>query len=224
MVSTVKPFEMLMGKILGIALVAAVQVLVWGVLIVLFSAVIMPALMPENILDSVHQVQAGADVASLATQQDLSPEMLTAMASLLDTGHLAMIIGTVLLYLVGGFLLYASLYAAIGASVDQAQDAQQLTTIITLPIIVAFVVTMMVMKDPNSPIVFWCSMIPFTSPIVMVARVPSGIPAWEIATSLALLYATFTLCVWGAAKIYKIGIFMHGAKPTIKDLWRWLKY
>ena len=224
MVSTVKPFEMLMGKILGIALVAAVQVLVWGVLIVLFSAVIMPALMPENILDSVHQVQAGADVSALAMQQDVSPEMLTAMASLLDTGHLAMIIGTVLLYLVGGFLLFASLYAAIGASVDQAQDAQQLTTIVTLPIIAAFIVTMMVMKDPNSPIVFWCSMIPFTSPIVMVARIPSGIPAWEIATSLVLLYATFTLCVWGAAKIYKIGIFMHGAKPTLRDLWRWLKY
>ena len=224
MVSTVKPFEMLMGKIFGIALVAAVQVLVWGVLIVLFSAVIMPALMPENILDSVHQVQAGADVSALAMQQDVSPEMLTAMASLLDTGHLAMIIGTVLLYLVGGFLLFASLYAAVGASVDQAQDAQQLTTIITLPIIVAFVVTMMVMKDPNSPLVFWCSMIPFTSPIVMVARIPSGIPAWEIATSLVLLYATFTICVWGAAKIYKIGIFMHGAKPTIRDMWRWLKY
>ena len=224
MVSTVKPFEMLMGKILGIALVAAVQVLVWGVLIVLFSAVIMPALMPENILDSVQQVQAGADVSALAMQQDVSPEMLTAMSSLLDTGHIATIIGLVLLYIIGGFLLYASLYAAVGASVDQAQDAQQLTTIITLPIIVAFVVTMMVMKDPNSPIVFWCSMIPFTSPIVMVARIPSGIPAWEIATSLALLYVTFTLCVWGAGKIYKIGIFMHGAKPTLRDLWRWLKY
>ena len=224
MVSTVKPFEMLMGKILGIALVAAVQVLVWGVLIVLFSAVIMPALMPENVLESVQQVQAGADVTALAIQQELSPEMLTAMASLLDTGHLAMIIGTVLLYLVGGFLLFASLYAAIGASVDQAQDAQQLTTIITLPIIVAFVVTMMVMKDPNSPLVFWCSMIPFTSPIVMVARIPSGIPTWEIVTSLLLLYATFTICVWGAAKIYKIGIFMHGTKPTLRDLWRWLKY
>ena len=224
MVSTVKPFEMLMGKILGIALVAAVQVLVWGVLIVLFSAVIMPALMPENILESVHQVQAGADITALASQQELSPEMLTAMASLLDTGHLATIIGTVLLFLVGGFLLYSSLYAAIGASVDQAQDAQQLTTIITLPIIVAFVVTTMVIKDPNSPLVFWCSMIPFTSPIVMVARIPSGIPVWEIATSLLLLYATFTLCVWGAAKIYKIGIFMHGTKPTLRDLWRWLKY
>ena len=224
MVSTVKPFEMLMGKILGIALVAATQILVWGVLLVLFSAVVMPALMPDNLLDSIQQVQAGADVSTLAAQQDVAPELLTAMASVLDTGHIAMVIALVLLFTIGGFLLYASLYAAVGASVDQAQDAQQLTMMITLPIIVAFVVTMMIMKDPNSPIVYWCSLIPFTSPIVMVARIPSGIPAWEIGLSLVLLYATFTLCVWGAAKIYKIGIFMHGAKPTLKDLLRWLKY
>ena len=224
MVSTVKPFEMLMGKILGVALVAAVQIAVWGLLLVLCSAVIMPAFMPENILDSVHQAQAGADVAALAMQQNIEPEMLTALSSLLDTGHIAMIISLVLFFTMGGFLLYASLYAAVGASVDQAQDAQQLTTPITIPIIVAFVVTMMIMKDPNSPVVFWCSMIPFTSPVVMVARIPSGIPAWEIATSLALLYATFVICVWGAAKIYKIGIFMHGSKPSLRDLWRWLKY
>ena len=224
MVSTVKPFEMLMGKILGVALVAAVQIAVWGVLLVLCSAVIMPAFMPENLLESVHQVQAGSDIVTLATQQDLEPELLTALSALLDTGRSATIIALVLLFTIGGFLLYASLYAAVGASVDQAQDAQQLTMPITIPIIVAFVVTMMIMKDPNSPIVFWCSMIPFTSPIVMVARIPSGIPTWEIATSLGLLYATFTLCVWGAAKIYKIGIFMHGAKPTLRDLWRWLKY
>ena len=94
---------------------------------------------------------------------------------------------------------------------------------VTLPIILAFVVMMVVMKDPNSPLVFWASMIPFTSPIVMVARIPSDIPAWEIAVSLVVLYITFTLCVWGAAKIYKIGIFMHGTKPKLKDLWRWLK-
>lgn len=224
MVSTVKPFEMLMGKILGIALVAATQILVWGVLLVLFSAIVMPALMPDNLLESIQQVQAGAEASMLAAQQDIAPEMLTAMASILDTGHIAMVIAMVLLFTIGGFLLYASLYAAVGASVDQAQDAQQLTTVITLPIIVAFVVTMIIMKDPNSPIVYWCSLIPFTSPIVMVARIPSGIPAWEIALSLILLYATFTLCVWGAAKIYKIGIFMHGAKPTFRDLWRWLKY
>ncbi len=224
MVSTVKPFEMLMGKILGVALVAAVQIAVWGVLLVLCSAVIMPAFMPDNILDSVHQVQGGAEVATLAMQQGLEPEMLTALSSLLDTGHIATIVVLVLLFTMGGFLLYASLYAAVGASVDQAQDAQQLTAPITIPIIVAFVVTMMIMKDPNSPMVFWCSMIPFTSPVVMVARIPSGIPAWEVATSLALLYVTFVFCVWGAAKIYKIGIFMHGSKPTLRDLWRWLKY
>jgi ABC-2 type transport system permease protein len=215
---------MLMGKIFGIALVAATQILVWGVLLVLFSAVIMPTMMPENIMESVQQVQAGADASALALQQDIAPEMLTAMASILDTGHIAMVVAMVLLFTIGGFLLYASLYAAIGASVDQAQDAQQLTTIVTLPIIVSFVVTMMIMKDPNSPIIFWCSLIPFTAPIVMVARIPSGIPTWEIATSLVLLYATFVVCVWGAAKIYKIGIFMHGAKPKLKDLWRWLKY
>ena len=224
MVSTVRPFEMLMGKILGIALVAATQILVWGLLLVLFSAFVMPAIMPENMIESVQQVQAGADISALAMQQNIAPEQLTAMASLLDTGNIAMILGAMLLYTVGGFLLYASLYAAVGASVDQAQDAQQFTMIITLPIILSFIIMMMVVKDPNSPIVFWSSLIPFTAPIVMVARIPSGVPMWEIVTSLVLLYTTFVICVWGAAKIYKIGIFMHGSKPKLKDLWRWLRY
>ena len=224
MVSTVKPFEMLMGKVLGVAAVAATQVVVWGVLIMLFSGVILPLMIPQDLLAGVTQIQAGGDVASLATQSDISPEMLTAMASLLDTGSLATMICVVLLFFVGGFLLYASLYAAIGSSVDQAQDAQQLTIPVTLPIIAAFIVIMLIMKDPNSPIVFWCSMIPFTSPIVMVARIPSGIPAWEVATSLALLYITFVASIWVAAKIYRVGIFMHGTKPSFKELWRWLKY
>ena len=168
--------------------------------------------------------QSGVDVSALAAQQDIDPELLTAMATMLDTGNIALAVGVTLLFAVGGFLLYASLYAAIGASVDQAQDAQQLTMVITMPIIISFIVTMLIIKDPNSPVVFWCSLIPFTSPIVMVARIPSGVPAWEIATSLALLYAMFVVCVWGAAKIYRIGIFMHGAKPTFKDLMRWLRY
>ena len=223
MVSTVKPFEMLMGKILGVALVAALQVAVWGVLIMLFSAAILPAIMPENMMASVEAVQSGADISALATQQDIDPEMLTAMASLLDTGHLAMIVGVVLLFLVGGFLLYASLYAAIGASVDQAQDAQQLTSVVTLPIILAFVVMMVVMKDPNSPLVFWASMIPFTSPIVMVARIPSDIPAWEIVVSLVVLFVSFILTTWLASKIYRVGIFMHGKRPSWVELWKWLK-
>ena len=224
LVSTVKPFEMLMGKILGVACVAALQIAVWGVLLVMLSAVILPLMIPTELLAGVQQIKAGADLAILALQHGFQPELLAALSTVLDTGHIATIFAMVLLFTIGGFLLYASLYAAVGASVDQAQDAQPLTMPITIPIIVAFVVTMMIMKDPNSPVVFWCSMIPFTSPIVMVARIPSGIPTWEIVTSLVLLYATFTLCVWGAAKIYRIGIFMHGAKPTLRDLWRWLKY
>lgn len=224
MVSSVRPFDMLMGKIVGVALVAATQILVWGVLLVLFSVVILPMLMPESLAQGIALAQSGVDVSALAAQQDIDPELLTAMATMLDTGNIALAVGVTLLFAVGGFLLYASLYAAIGASVDQAQDAQQLTMVITMPIIISFIVTMLIIKDPNSPIVFWCSLIPFTSPIVMVARIPSGVPAWEIATSLALLYAMFVVCVWGAAKIYRIGIFMHGAKPTFKDLMRWLRY
>ncbi len=228
MVSTVRPFDMMMGKILGVAAVAATQVAVWGVLILVLTSLALPAVMPDDVLAGVQAVQGGADVAALTAQggmaADLNPEMLSALASVTDTGYLAMIVGSLMLFLVGGFLLYAAMYAAVGASVDEAQDAQQLTIPITAPIIIAFIVLMMIMHDPNSPVVVWCSMIPFTSPIVMVARIPAGIPAWEIALSLVLLYATFGVVVWMAGKIYRVGIFMHGKKPTFKELWRWMRY
>lgn len=225
MVSTVRPFEMMMGKILGVAAVGATQILIWGVLMVFTSAVLMPMIMPDNVLESVTAIQTGAgDTAAIAQAADIDPELITAMSSVLNTGYIGMIFGTLLLFMVGGFLLYSAMFAAVGASVDSPQDAQQLTTPITIPIIIALVVMMLVMNDPNSPIAFWCSMIPFTSPIVMMARIPSGIPTWEIVVSLVLLYATFAAMVWVAGKIYKVGIFMHGKKPSFKDLWRWIKY
>lgn len=225
MVSTVRPFDMMMGKILGVASVAATQILIWGAVMVLASTVLIPMMMPDNILESVEAIQAGgADTASIAQAADIDPEMITAMSSVLNVGYIGMIFGTLLLFMVGGFLLYSAMFAAVGASVDSPQDAQQLTTPITIPIIIALVVMMLVMNDPNSPVAFWCSMIPFTSPIVMMARIPSGIPTWEIVVSLVLLYATFAATVWLAGKIYKVGIFMHGKKPSFKDLWRWVKY
>ncbi len=223
LVSTVRPFDMMMGKILGVAAVAATQILVWGVLIIAMSAFVIPALIPDDIMASVEALQAGADVTAMAAN-GVDTGMITAMASVLDTGYIAKIVGLLLLFMVGGFLLYAAMYAAVGASVDEAQDAQQLTTPITIPIIFAFIILTMVMNDPNSPLVVWCSMIPFTSPIVMMGRVPSGIPTWEIVLSLVLLYATFVFMVWIAGKIYRVGIFMHGKKPSFKDLYRWLKY
>lgn len=222
LVSTVKPFDMMMGKILGVALVAITQIAAWGVLMVLTSGVVMPMLISEDVMTSVTAIQAGADMATLP-MADVDAELVTAMASILDTAYIAEIVSLLLLFMVGGFLLYAAMYAAVGASVDQVQDAQQLMLPITIPIIVAFITTTMVMNDPNSPLVVWLSMIPFTSPIVMMARIPSGIATWEIVLSAVLLYATFVVMVWLAGKIYRVGIFMHGRKPSFKDLWRWIK-
>ena len=223
LVSTVRPFDMMMGKILGVAAVAATQIAVWGVLIIAMSAFVIPALIPDDIMASVEAVQSGADMTALAAS-GVDTGMVTAMASMMDTGYIAQIVVLLLLFMIGGFLLYAAMYAAVGASVDEAQDAQQLTTPITIPIIFAFIILTMVMNDPNSPLIVWCSMIPFTSPIVMMGRIPSGIPTWEIVLSLVLLYTTFVFMVWIAGKIYRVGIFMHGKKPSFKDLYRWMKY
>ena len=223
LVSTVKPFDMMMGKILGVAAVAATQIVIWGVLIVAISALLIPAIMPDDILASVEAVKGGADVMTMASS-GVDIETVTAMASITNTGYIAELISLLFVFMIGGFLLYAAMYAAVGASVDSLQDAQQLTTPITLPIIIAFIILTIVMNDPSSPLVVWCSMIPFTSPIVMIGRIPSGIPTWEIVTSIVLLYSTFIVMVWLAGKIYRIGIFMHGKKPTLKDLYKWLKY
>ena len=126
--------------------------------------------------------------------------------------------------MIGGFLLYAALFAAIGSAVDTPQDAQQLQTPVTIPIILSIMVMLSVINDPTSSLAFWFSMIPLTSPIVMMARIPYDIPTWEIFLSLGILLATFILVVWCAGKIYRVGILMHGNKPSLKELWKWMRY
>ena len=222
LVSTVRPFDMMMGKILGVASVALTQIAIWGVLLIVISAAVIPAVMPDDILAGVEAVRAGADAAAMVPDMDI--EAIAALSSIMDTGYISQIVLLLLLFMMGGFLLYAAMYAAIGASVDQVQDAQQLTTPVMIPIIFAFIILTMVMNDPNCSLVVWCSMIPFTAPIVMMGRIPSGIPTWEIVTSLVLLYATFIVMVWLAGKIYRVGIFMHGKKPTFKELYKWIRY
>jgi ABC-2 type transport system permease protein len=221
MVSSVKPFELMMGKILGIATVAAVQILIWGVLIVGTSAIAMPALVPADVMQSVEAMQAGTlDLA----QEGVDLQMLNAISTATDVQYMTTIFIWLLLYTVGGYLLYSAIFAAIGSSADSVQDAQQLQTPVMLPIIISIFVMMTIFNDPNSPIAVWCSYIPFTSPIVMMARIPSGIPTWEILLSLGILYASFVAMVWLAAKIYRVGIFMYGKKPTFKELWKWVRY
>ena len=213
MVTSCTPFELMMGKILGIAVVAALQIVIWAVLIIGASAFIMPLVM------------GGADAtAAMAAAQNLpDSETMSLITKFTNVSYLAGLFIELLLYIVGGFLFYASMYAAIGSAVDTPQDAAQFNGIIMMPVIVAIMVMMSVMNDPNSDLVFWCSMIPFTSPIVMMARIPFGIPTWQVAVSLVVLFISFMAMTWLAARIFRVGVFMHGKKPTWKDLGAWIK-
>ncbi|MBR4843462.1 MAG: ABC transporter permease [Alistipes sp.] len=205
MVTSSTPFQLMMGKILGIAAVAVTQIAIWAILVLSTSKFLLPTLMPTDL--------AATNDAMLST----------VMGTLGDAGYLATIFTYMLFFILGGFLLYASLYAAAGSAVDSVQDGQQYNTIIMMPIIVSMIVMMSVFNDPNSPLAVWCSIIPFTSPIVMMARIPFGIATWEIITSLAALYLTFALTTWLAAKIFRVGILMHGKRPTWLELWQWIK-
>lgn len=205
MVTSCSPFQLMMGKILGIATVALTQIAIWAVLVIAASKFLIPALFSTDIAATSDMMLQGV------------------MGTLGDTGYITKLFVYLALFILGGFLLYASLYAAAGSAVDSVQDGQQFNTIIMMPIILAIIVMMSVFNDPNSPIAFWASMIPFTSPIVMIARIPFGIPTWEIATSLVVLYLSFVLTTWLSAKIYRIGIFMHGKRPSWSELAKWIK-
>lgn len=222
MVSSVRPFELMLGKILGIASVAVVQVLLWGVLITAVGALAMPHLMPEDMMASAEAIRQGMPDA--ASMSGMDPEMLQAVAVMTDTGYIVKIFVCLLLFVFGGYLLYSAMFAAVGSAVDNIQDASQLQMPITLPIILALLMMLAVIQDPNSQLAFWFSMIPFTSPVVMMARIPYDIPLWEIVLSLVLLYASFVGMVWFAGKIYRVGIFMYGKKPTLKELFKWVRY
>ena len=224
LVTSARPFQLMLGKILGIAGVAVVQFFIWGVLIFgvgsIGSTILMPEIFTGEQIAQISELQAGTLDSST-----IDPEVLSDMqlfATFTDFGYLAMIFTYLILFLGGGYLLYSALFAAVGASVDNVMDAGQLTTPIMLPIILSLTVMLAVMKDPNSSLAFWFSMIPLTSPIVMMARIPAGIPLWEPILSLVILYLTILGAVWMAAKIYRVGNLMHGKNPTLKELWRWV--
>lgn len=221
MVSSVKPLQLMLGKILGIGLVAVVQVVIWGILVCCVSAFVLPLLIPEGLADQMALMNAGGFDASTST---FDPDMIKALSLFSSVGYIAKLFVYILFFLVGGFLFYASIFAAIGSAVDNAQDASQLQTFATLPIILALMVALTIGKDPNTPIALWTSFIPFTSPMVMLARVPFDIPSWQIWVSIVVLFASFVVMAWIAAKIYRVGIFMYGKKPTVKDLIRWARY
>lgn len=200
-VSSVKPNALMMGKIVGIGLVAVAQILIWGIILTACSIWLMP------LVSGAAQGAGGFDLGVLG-----SP------------AYILELFGYITLFLIGGYLFYSSIYAAVGSAVDNIQDASQLVSIAVIPIIIGMVVSMSVVQNPASSLAVWTSMIPFTSPMVMMARIPFGIPAWQIWTSLALLYASFAGMVWLSAKIYRVGIFMYGKKPSFSELIRWARY
>ena len=220
LVSSVSPFQLMMGKILGVASVAVTQIAIWGVLVCGIGAVVLPALMPEDVMQTVEAVQMGQ---MTSVEADIDADLLSAVSLATDVGGLVMMFVWLLLFLVGGFLFYSAMFAAVGSAVDSIQDANQLQTPITVPIILALILAMSVFNDPNSTLAFWGSIIPFTSPVVMMARVPFGIPTWQIVLSLVLLYASVVAMAWAAGKIYRVGIFMHGKKPSFKELMSWIR-
>ena len=220
MVSSIKPGQLMMGKILGIGFVALTQVLIWAALMISMSAFVMPALMPADIMADVSAMNSGAGSAALSTDV----ELLQALSIIGDVGYIISLFTYLTLFLIGGFLFYAALYAAIGSAVDNIQDAGQLQSIVVVPIILGLVLSMSVVADPNSTLATVLSMIPFTSPMTMMTRVPFGIPTWETILSLVILYGSFIFMVWVSAKIYRVGIFMYGKKPNIKEHIKLNKY
>ena len=214
-VSSVRPFELMLGKILGIASVALVQFLIWVALILALGTAALHLLTPDALI-------RGATVPGVVPQMDAGT--LAAIRPVTDGGFLLKLFGGFLIYFVGGYLLSAAIFAAVGSAVDNVQDAQQLQMPATIPLVFAIVVMFTTMQNPNGTLSVWCSIIPFTSPIVMMARIPYGVPAWQLALSVALLYGSFLSMVWVAGKIYRVGIFMYGKKPGFAELYKWIKY
>ena len=238
LVSSVRATELMFGKIIGVALVALTQFLLWIVLTGLIVGIIGGVVGMDRIMGGMDQSQiqqmqemsmgAGAGTVDLQALTDTTavaegPTGMQAVMGTIGSLNFAQIGISFLLFFIFGYLLYASLFAAIGSAVENEADTQQLQIPVTIPLLVGFFVAFYAFRSPESQLVWWFSMIPFTSPIVMLARLPFGVPTWELALSIGLLVLTFVACAWASAKIYKVGILMYGKKSTFKDLWKWLK-
>lgn len=222
-VSSVKPFQLMMGKIIGIAMVGLTQFLLWIVLILVLGLVFTFALgIPMN--ETVNMM-GGNNMTAMTNMQNMniSNDILDNL-QVFQSIPWGKIILWFILYFIAGYLLYASLFAAVGGAIDNSDDVQQFTLPLTMPILFGLYAGIYGAMNPDGPLAIWCSFIPFTSPVVMMVRLPFGVPLWELLVSYGILVLTFLVCVKMAAKIYRTGILMYGKKITYKDLWKWLKY
>lgn len=229
-ISSVKPFELMMGKILGVGAVGLTQFALW-IFLTLAISTVAPSLMPRQQMTEMVKEQVQTQVGDKAKIDAKKIEKSTGsvVTRLLDqvkSMNLGLIIGCFLFYFFCGYIFYASIYAAIGSAVDNETDTQQFMFPVMVPLMASYLFSVMAVQlGADSPIAFWASMVPFSSPIVMMVRVTmGGVPAWEIALSMALLIGGIVFMVWLAARIYRVGILMYGKKPSWKEIWKWMTY
>lgn len=219
-ISSVKPYQLMLGKIIGVGLVGLTQFVLWIVLTIGLTQVT-GKFYASKAKAAVELSQGNASVVMNKAMQD-SP--MGEVTKVLESTNIPLILLSFLFYFFVGYLLYSSLFAAIGSAVESPNEAQQFTFIVMIPIILSFLLAQYTMQDPDSKIAFWASMIPFTSPINMMVRLPYGVPVWELAVSMALLVLGFLACSWLSARIYRVGILMYGKKVTWRELAKWLFY
>jgi ABC-2 type transport system permease protein len=219
-ISSVKPFQLMVGKITGIALVGLTQFLLWIVLGTAISTVAIGMLKSTSGADQEQVTEALKESPALEQRANM-PEKVMAAFNTLDV---PLLLGSFLFYFLGGYLIYSALFAAVGAAADSETDTQQFMFPITIPLILSFVLAQYVIQNPDGPLAFWLSMIPLTSPIIMMVRIPFSPPAWEVALSMTLVVLGFLLITWIAARIYRVGILMYGKKVNYRELAKWVFY
>lgn len=220
-ISSVKPFQLMMGKIVGIALVGLTQFLLWGILTWVISTILMGIFST----DALSTMPEAGDLMKEAKLDGISENPFQFIIDSLKTIPVFQIIISFIFYFLGGYLLYGALLAAVGSAVDSEADTQQFMLPITMPLIFAIIAASSVVQDPDGTLAFWLSIIPFTSPVIMMIRIPfGGVEIWELLLSMFLLILGFLGTTWLAAKIYRTGILMYGKKVTYKELWKWLLY
>ncbi|HLL95387.1 MAG TPA: ABC transporter permease [Spirosoma sp.] len=227
-ISSVKPFQLMMGKILGVGLVGLTQFTLWILLSVGITsagtALFGSKFANRPTVQSSIQAQVGQSANAPRSVSQAASNPVSSFISSVKNLNLPLIIGCFLFYFLGGYLLYSALYGAIGAAVDNETDTQQFMLPVTMPIIFSFIIAQFVLRDPDSTLAFWASIIPFTSPIIMMVRLPLGVPGWQLVLSMTLLVLGFIGTTWLAARIYRVGILMYGKKPTYRELSKWIFY
>lgn len=225
-ISSVKPFQLLFGKIVGIGLVGLTQIAIWIILGTGISSVAasFSGQGSTNVASQAQNVMSGQEVGQIAASSPEAQNKVAEIIGMIGNLNIPLIVFALFFYFICGFILYASLMGAIGSAVDSDEDAQQIMLPVMMPLIASIIIVMAVAKNPEGSLAFWASMIPFTSPVTMMARIPFGIPVWQIILSMTILLATILGTIWIAGKIYRTGILMYGKKVNFKEIVKWLFY